>query len=171
MKLAVKLYGVNSVGLPPVWPSDVLQLDDQDPIPVGYTEMSLSVYNDYLAEHQAEYDAAIAILALADRKAARIAELTSAITAFIQSHYVGGDITLLLSLYVEALAVNYPQRITLIQSALTWINQVMAALRAAKTAIAACSTIEQINAVTVDFALLNSTDPEVTVDAATDLQS
>jgi hypothetical protein len=57
MKLAVKFYEEgNEKGVPTTWPKEVKELGDLDPIPSGYTEMTVEQYNQYRSDHRSEYD-------------------------------------------------------------------------------------------------------------------
>ena len=59
MKYAVNFFRNidNPWNIPGDWPCDARLLNDSDPIPTDYTEMSISAYNTYIIAHQSEYDA------------------------------------------------------------------------------------------------------------------
>lgn len=60
MNLAVRLYGVNSQGIPELWPCQVVELGNSTTLPDDGNSWSLMTkeeYIAYLATHQAAYDA------------------------------------------------------------------------------------------------------------------
>lgn len=59
MKLAVRLYGVNTLGLPPEWPAESFQLTGAATAPQGWLTMTDAEFIAYKATWQPAFDAAM----------------------------------------------------------------------------------------------------------------
>lgn len=112
--------------------------------------------------NQSEKDAADAA-ALPGNKLLRMGQMKAAVTGYIAQHYDPAQQITLLSMWSEALSRNWPNRITMIQSVMTWTDSVLSYFYGKIAEVQACTTQSALDAVTCVFSGFDAADPRVSL--------
>jgi hypothetical protein len=93
----------------------------------------------------------------------KIVQMKGAVTAYIGQHYDPAQQITLLSMWSEALSNTWPNRITMIESVMSWVDSVLSYFYGKVAAMQACTTQSALDAVTYDFSTFSASDPHVSL--------
>jgi len=121
------------------------------------------VGNDVLemtAGEKAAVDAAI----LGNAKGSKIRYMAVRVGEYVDKHYNKDQQASLNALWTEGVEKNFPNRNALVQSVLDWVKSVMDEFYSKKADVIAATTTAQVDAIQMDLAQFDGTDPHVTVE-------
>lgn len=169
--LAIRLNGVNELGLPAEWPREVRELREGEGVPEGWVSMSKDEYQRYLVENRQTYDEHMVLKDLETYRIARILYLNQELGTYIETHYNTRQQATLNALFTESILMDYADRIKYIRNALIWIKSAILSYYVARNSCLAVTNINDLNKITINYVELDSTDPRITIEAALNILS
>lgn len=167
MNLAVRLWSdmsSNPENVPGVWPAEVRELGTETtlPTPGEWQLMTVESYNAYRASHQDTYDAWKAVKdfqrAMSDKLMAWDIETRD----YIYQHYPQEKQQSIVLLLMLANLQGLTNRFNYLMQAVDWVmNQVLGHHYEKAAEFAACTTVEELNAVVGNFQQFDAIDPLV----------
>lgn len=134
----------------------------QDGVPVKYWKNDPDDDTSVIEMTPAEKDVVNAA-ALPGNIAAKIAKMKKDVTVFIGKHYDQGQQMTILSMWSEALSMQWPNRIAMIGQVMGWVNSVLTYFYGRVAAVTVCTGQSQLDAVDCDFTQFEATDPKISL--------